>query len=119
VLANFAEITTLVETPTGTVVIGKVAVVLPAGTTTELGIAATDGTLEVSVTVVPPVPAGALKVTVPCDEVPPERVLGFAVTEATPTIFTDGPPDGVSKLALSSTARLKTVNVPPVFATHV
>lgn len=119
VLAYLAEIVMLIDVPTGLVVIGKFAVVLPAGTKTELGTITTDGVPEVRSTLVPPVPAGELKVTVPCDEFPPDTVAGFATRPATPIMLTVTPPEGVSRFALSSTARLRTVKVPPVLATQV
>jgi hypothetical protein len=56
---------TVFGTPTGTVVIWKVALDVPPGTSTLGGIVATDGLLFVSVTVVPPLGAVALSVTVP------------------------------------------------------
>ncbi len=65
VLANFAVRVTFAEAPTPFVVMVKLAVVLPAGTTTDAGTTTADGALDVRVTVVPPLGAGALKVTVP------------------------------------------------------
>src|SRR5690348_4199365 len=95
VLANLAEIVTAVEAPTLFVVMGKFAVVLPAATTTEAGTIATEGALDVSVTVVPPVGAGALKVTDPCAGLPPDKVDGVALTDVTPMMLTLTPPTGV------------------------
>ena len=65
VLAYFAVTVTAVDIPTGLVVTANVVVVLPGGTTTELGIVATDELLLVKVTEVPPLGAGVLSVTVP------------------------------------------------------
>ena len=65
VLAYFAVTVTAVDIPTGLVATANVVVVLPGGTTTELGIVATDELLLVKVTEVPPLGAGVLSVTVP------------------------------------------------------
>lgn len=78
----FAVIDGVALLPTGTVVIGKVAVVAPAGTVTELATVA-DEPLEASVTTIPPVGAGPVRVTVPVDEAPPTTVVGLRVKALT------------------------------------
>jgi hypothetical protein len=69
------EATTLVETL-------KVALVEPAGTVTLAGTVATAVLLLESVTMAPPVGAGPLRVTVPCEEPPPVTEVGFRTSEA-------------------------------------
>ena len=68
--------------------------------------------LFVRITVAPLAPAGALRVTVACDEAPPARVEGVSAIEVTPMIFVVIPADGVSRFALSSTALLRILKVP-------
>lgn len=64
------------------VAIGKVAVVWPAATSTDLPFPGTAALLlPASVTVTPPLGAGPLKVTVPCEASPPATVAGVTVTE--------------------------------------
>jgi len=72
-------IVTTVEVVTGTVAIGKVVLVCPAGTNTLVGTVAA-GLLLLSMTVTPPTGAGPVKVTVPVDDVPPDTDGGFTVT---------------------------------------
>jgi hypothetical protein len=66
---------TVVVVETGVVEIGKVAVVIPAGTT---AVAGTDALklFALSVTVVPPGPAAPFKVSVPVDETLPRTFEG-------------------------------------------
>ncbi len=65
----------VVDAVTVVVVMVKVAVVAPAGTTTLVGTVA-DALLEASVTVTPPVGAGPLRVRVPVELVPPVTEVG-------------------------------------------
>ena len=65
---------------TGTVLIAKVAVVLPAGTITELGQIADDRLLD-RFTTIPPTPAALVIVTVPVAETPPTTDVGLTATE--------------------------------------
>jgi len=81
VLLNAAEI---VEVPlTANVVIGKVAVVLPAATVTEAGTVAAAVLEDVRVTISPPVPAALARVTVPVEGVTPATVEGLRLTDST------------------------------------
>ena len=72
---------TVVLLPTAVVVIGKVALVAPAGIVTLAGTVATAVLLLDSVTVVPPAGAAPLKVAVPVDELPPVTLVGLTATE--------------------------------------
>jgi hypothetical protein len=63
----------------GVVVMAKVALVCPRGMVTLAGTLAA-GSLLVSEILVPLPPAGALRVTVPCDDVPPVTVVGLTLT---------------------------------------
>jgi hypothetical protein len=65
------------------VVIGKVTLWLPAGTTMLLGTVTTLGALLVRVTVAPPAGANAVSRMVPVDGEPPSRLDGLNVTEKT------------------------------------
>ena len=78
--AAVAVIVAVVCADTAVVATVKVAVVAPAATVTELGTVALD-VLDESVTTVPPVPAGPLKVTVPVEEWVPVTDVGFKVNE--------------------------------------
>ncbi len=75
------EIFTAVELDTGVVVIVKVALVLPPGTVTVTGTAATDVLPLDNDTTAPPVGAGPLRVTVPVEVFPPATADGFTVNE--------------------------------------
>ena len=72
---------TEVEMATVLVVTVKVALVAPAGTVTLAGTVATAVLLLDSVTTAPPLGAAPLRVTVPCEELPPVTLLGFSVSE--------------------------------------
>src|ERR1700724_3521015 len=63
-----------------TVAIVKLALVCPAATVTLAGTVAA-ALLRDSVTIVPPVGAAAVRVTVPVELAPPVSVLGFSATE--------------------------------------
>ena len=78
-----AVMVTGVEVVTARVVTVKVAVVAVAGTVTVAGTVATEGVLLVRVTMVPPVGAAALKVTVPVEGLPPMTVAGLTETVLT------------------------------------
>ena len=73
----------LLEEVTPEVVIVNVAVVEAPATTTLVGTCAAAVLLLVRVTVAPPLSAGPLSVTVPCDVLPPNTLVGFSVTDAT------------------------------------
>ena len=68
---------------TDEVVIVNVALVELAATATLAGTCAAAVLLLVSVTVAPPLGAGPLSVTVPCELVPPTTLLGLRVSEVT------------------------------------
>lgn len=70
---------------TGTVEILKVVDVLPVGTMTLAGTVAAVVLLLESDTVIPPGGAGAVRLTVPIEEVPPVRLFGAKVMELTST----------------------------------
>jgi hypothetical protein len=63
------------------VVIGKVTLWLPAGTTTLLGTVTRLGALLVKATVAPPAGAKAVSRMVPVDGEPPSMVDGLKATE--------------------------------------
>jgi len=96
-----AVITGLDTVPTANVVTVKVAVVWLAGTTTEVGTVATPVRLEVRFTVVPPVGAGPLIVTVPVEGDPPVTGVGLRLKPLTVGASTvtlavfEAPPDKV------------------------
>jgi hypothetical protein len=71
-----------VEEPTEEVVIVNVALEEAAATTTEAGACAAAALELVRVTVAPPVGAGPLSVTVPCELLPPNTLVGFNATDA-------------------------------------
>jgi hypothetical protein len=75
--------TELVEDETDEVVIVNVALLAAAGMTTLAGTCAAAVLELVRVTVAPPVGAGPLNVTVPCEPLPPNTLAGFNVTDAT------------------------------------
>ena len=70
----------VVEEVTAFVVTVKVAVELPAVTLTLAGTVADELLLDNAIEM-PPVGAGALKVTVPVEGLPPVTVVGFSDTE--------------------------------------
>jgi hypothetical protein len=73
----------LVAELTAEVVIVNVALVALAATITLAGTCAAAVLLLVSVTDAPPLGAGPLNVTVPCELVPPTTLVGFSVSEIT------------------------------------
>jgi hypothetical protein len=73
----------LVEGETEEVVIVNVALLAAAGTTTLAGTCAAAVLELVSVIVAPPLSASPLNVTVPCELLPPNTLVGFNVTDAT------------------------------------
>ena len=83
---NKPVIVTAVFALTAFVVIAKVALVLPLGTTTLAGVCAAAVLLLDSVTVAPPLGAGPLRVTVPLAPVPPTTVVGLTETDASTTV---------------------------------
>ena len=72
---------TEVELATAPVVTVKVALVAPAGTVTLAGTVATAVLLLDSVTTAAPLGAAPLRVTVPCEELPPVTLAGFSVSK--------------------------------------
>jgi hypothetical protein len=70
----------VVEDETVVVDTAKVALELPAATTTEVGSEAAEE-LSLRVTVIPPVGAAPVRVTVPVELLPPTTVVGFKLTE--------------------------------------
>jgi hypothetical protein len=70
-----------VELETGVVVTVNVAVLALAATVTLAGAMAA-ALLSERVTKIPPVGAGAFRVTVPVDEVPPTALVGLILTDA-------------------------------------
>lgn len=75
-------ITDTVFTTTGTVVIGNVTLVLPAGTVTEGSVLAAEFA-ELSGTTTPFVPAFWDRVTIPVDETPPTTLAGNTLSLVT------------------------------------
>ena len=80
-----AETRTLVDAVTAFVDTVKVALVAPAGTVTLAGTVPTAVLLLASVTTIPPLGAGPLRVTVPWDEFPPVTLAGLRLTPDTVT----------------------------------
>ena len=72
---------TEVELATALVVTVKVALVAPAGTVTLAGTMATAVLLLERATTAPPLGAAPLRVTVPCEELPPVTLVGLSVNE--------------------------------------
>jgi hypothetical protein len=70
------------------VVIVKVAVVLPAATVTLAGTVATPVLLLDKETTAPPVGAGAVRVTVPVEVLPPATLVGLRANEFSCTAVT-------------------------------
>ncbi len=70
-----------VEAPTALVLTVNVELVAPAATVTLAGTVATVVLLLESVTTAPPLGAGALRVTVPCEEFPPTTLVGFRASD--------------------------------------
>jgi hypothetical protein len=83
--AQVPEIDTDVEAATGTVLILNVIWVVLAATVTEVG-TETEAELELRVTTVPPVGAGAPRVTLPTLDDPPTTEVGF---NERVSVFTD------------------------------
>ena len=82
---NTPVIVTPVLALTAFVVIAKVALVFPLGTTTFAGVCAAAVLLLDSVTVAPPAGAGPLRVTVPIAAVPPTTVVGLTEIDVSTT----------------------------------
>jgi hypothetical protein len=78
--SSVAEIVTVVEPVTTVVDTVKVALVAPTATVTVAGTAATAGLLLESVISSPPLGAGALRVTLAVDVVPPCTAPGFKLS---------------------------------------
>jgi len=78
-----AVIVGVVTVPTARVVTVKVALVWPAATTTDVGTVAAVVAFELRVTVVPPVGAGPLIVTVPVEGDPPVTVVRLRLSALT------------------------------------
>ena len=76
-----AEMVTLLVIGTETVLMAKVALVAPAATVTLAGVEATLGALLDSVTTAPPLGAALLRVTVPCEELPPTTLAGLSESD--------------------------------------
>src|SRR5436305_6803925 len=74
---------TAVAVVTGLVVIGNVAVVVPAGTVTETGTEAAVALLVTSDTTAPPTGAAAPRVTVPVLPAPPVTEAGLRASDDT------------------------------------
>jgi hypothetical protein len=75
--------TELVADETEEVVIVNVALLAAAATTTVAGTCAAAASELVKVTVAPPPSAGPLNLTVPCEVLPPNTLVGFKVTDTT------------------------------------
>jgi hypothetical protein len=73
----------LVAEGTAVVVIVNVALVVAAGMTTFVGTGAAAALLLASATVAPPLSAGAVSVTVPCELLPPTTLEGLSESKAT------------------------------------
>src|SRR5215470_9983409 len=95
---------TEVDAATALVVTVKVALVAPSSTVTLAGTVATLVLLLERLTTAPPGGAGALSVTVPCEEFPPTTLVGFSVSEE--RIGQDG--------NLNEAIRVDQLNVPSV-----
>jgi len=78
----------------------NVAEVLPAGMVTVAGAVADDWLLE-RVMTKPPVGAAEPMVTVPVDELPPETLVGFSVSDDNPGAFTVNPALATTPLRLA------------------
>ena len=81
-----AEMVTDLVLETGDVVITNVAPVLPPGTVTLDGTLA-DDELSLSDTVAPPAGAGAFRVTVPVELLPPATLVGLTARELKVILF--------------------------------
>ena len=75
---NEAEILTVADPETGTVVIGKLALVAPAATVRLAGTEACAELLLEMLTTEPPAAAGPLRVTVPVEALPPTTDVGLS-----------------------------------------
>jgi len=82
-LLQVDEIVTCVGPDTGAVIIRNEAPVPPAGTMTEVGTLAVEGVLLPSITIMPPVGAEPVSVTVPWETIPPNTLAGLIDNELT------------------------------------
>ena len=73
----------------------KVALAAPAATVTLAGPVATEGLLLLNVTTAPPVGAAVVKVTVPCELLPPTTVVGLTLMAE--RLAADGAARGVKR----------------------
>ena len=80
-----------VKLVTGFVLTVKLPLVLPPDTVTVPGTLATEPLLLDKETTAPPIGAGPLNTTVPCEVFPPTTLVGFNVSELTPGGVTVSP----------------------------
>src|SRR5262249_34306682 len=92
-----AEMVTLFVAVTATVLMANVALVAPAATVTLAGVEAMAGALLDRVTTAPPAGAALLRVTVPCEELPPTTLDGLS--ESDERVGAAGAACGVKRLA--------------------
>src|SRR5262245_47962108 len=78
---NVAEMVTLFIAVTVVVLMVKAALVAPAAPVTLAGVAATVGLLLDNATTAPPLGAALLKLTVPCEALPPTTLAGFSASD--------------------------------------
>src|SRR5689334_2723767 len=78
---NAAETVALFVSVTETVLRVNVALLAPGATVTLPGIDTMPGLLLDKATTAPPLDAALVNVTVPCDVVPPTKLVGFSVSD--------------------------------------